>query len=94
MAGSAGTEPGHFMNGQHVPLNRDWLTQAIEQNPNGLPISDFIGTLNNDGNAFPEVLLSKIAKLPPKIGELDFVVVLTSPQGEIEVSNPVIIPIL
>ncbi len=94
MAGSAGTEPGHFMNGQHVPLNRDWLTQAIEQNPNGLPISDFIGTLNNDGNAFPGVLLSKIAKLPPKIGELDFVVVLTSPQGEIEVSNPVIIPIL
>ncbi|MBC8403746.1 MAG: hypothetical protein H8E15_00855, partial [Planctomycetes bacterium] len=93
LAGSDGTEPGHFLGGTHVPLNRDWLTDSIEQNPGGLPIAGFTGNLDQNGSATVDVFLSNITRLPNKIDELDFVVILHSQQGGNEVSYPVIIPV-
>jgi predicted acyl esterase len=94
MSGSSGTVPGHFVGGVAVPLNRDWLTEKVEKNPQNLPITGFTGTLDGEGNATAEVLMSQIGGLRQSMKELDFVLILTSPQGDTQVSMPVILPIM
>ena len=76
-----------------MPLNRDWLTDMIEQNPGGLPIAGFTGNLDSNGSAQADAFLTTLRKLPPSMDELDFVVVLTPPQGDAEASAPIILPI-
>ncbi len=94
LAGTSGTEPGHFLNGVHVPLNRDWLTDRVEQNPGSLPILGFDGILDRAGTEDPQVLLSGLSSIPSQILELAFVGVLVSPQGDVVVTNPLVLPVV
>ncbi len=94
LASTSGSDPGHFINGVHVPLNRDWLTDRAENRPGSLPILDFAGFLDGQGTANPRVFLSRLASIPLNISELTFVGVMTSPQGAVFVTNPSIIPVI
>ena len=95
LGSTSGVFPGHLYSGADIPVNYDWLTKRIQRSPNSLPISGFEGTLDSDGRAEAFVELSKLKiGIPGHINELDFAVLLISPDGQTkEVSLPVAIPV-
>jgi predicted acyl esterase len=94
LVSASGTEPGYIYNGEHVPLNRDWLTARVENSNGNLPLNGWSGTLDQDGRASADALLSKLKGLPGRIKELDFVVILTGPGGETKVSPAYKLPVI
>jgi len=94
LVSSSGTEPGYIYNGEHVPLNRDWLTAKVENSNGNLPLNGWSGTLDQDGRAKADALLSRLSGLPGRIKELDFVLILTGPGGETKVSSAYKLPVI
>ncbi len=94
LVSSSGTEPGHILNGEHVPLNRDWLTAKVENSNGNLPLNGWSGVLDSEGRASADALLSRFSSLPKRIDELDFVLILTGPQGETMVSPAYKLPVV
>ncbi len=94
LVSSSGTVPGFALNGEHVPLNRDWLTDMVENSNGNLPLNGWYGVLDNDGRSSADALLSKINALPGRIEELDFVLILTGPGGETKVSPAYKLPVV
>lgn len=91
---SSGTSPGYIYNGEHVPLNRDWITTKVENSYGNLPLHGWYGVLDQDGRASAGALLSKVKGLAGRIKELDFVVILTGPGGETKVSPAYKLPVI
>jgi pimeloyl-ACP methyl ester carboxylesterase len=94
LVSASGTEPGYIYNGEHVPLNRDWLTDKVENSNGNLPLHGWSGVLDSDGRASADALLSNFNALPGRIDELDFVLILTGPQGETKVSPAYKLPVV
>jgi alpha/beta hydrolase fold len=94
LVSSSGTVPGYVLNGEHVPLNRDWLTDLVENSNGNLPLHGWAGVLDQDGRASADALLSSVQALPGRINELDFVLILTGPGGETKVSPAYKLPVI
>jgi X-Pro dipeptidyl-peptidase-like protein len=95
LASASGTLPGFNYLGSPVNLNRDFLTDLILNNPAGLPITNFSGTLQSaDRDITSRVLWNLQGNIPPSISRISFVTVLVDPSGtQAKVSNPVNMPI-
>ncbi len=90
LASFSGTSPGTTYLGTHVPLNIDPLTNMIYKHPNQLPINNFQGTLDANGEAEADSKLSLIPFINPVIPYFDVCAVMVSPDGtEARVSNVV-----
>ncbi len=94
LVSASGTEPGFIYNGEHVPLNRDWLTDFVDSSNGNLPLNGWSGVVDQHGRASADALLSKINDLPGRIKELDFVLILTGPNGETKVSPAYRLPVV
>ena len=88
LAGVSGAEPPTPYQGLLIPIAYDSVTEQVLNDPGSLPISGFQGTLDSDGRASAQVLLSGLPFLPPEVGELNFAAVITSPGGAVQVTNP------
>jgi hypothetical protein len=59
-----------------------------------LPLNGWSGVLDSEGRASADALLSRFSSLPKRIDELDFVLILTGPQGETMVSPAYKLPVV
>ncbi len=93
LASLAGSSPGMNVNGVHVPLNWDWVSDFIYNNL-GLPaFQDFFSNLDGSGQAVATLNLSSAPGLAPFVGQnLTFAFAVTGPVDF--ASNPLEIEIL
>jgi len=92
LATLSGTSPGMDVNGVHVPLNWDWVSDYIYNNL-GLPVfQDFFAILDGSGQAVAELDMGSAPGLLPYVGQdLTFVFAVTGPVDF--ASNPIAVEV-
>ena len=80
LAGLEGSTPGMDVNGVHVPLNWDWVSDYIYSHLNLPVFQDFFATLDGQGQAVAALNMNAAPGLAPYIGQkMTFVFAVTGP---------------
>ncbi len=88
LASLDGSTPGMYVNGVHVPLNWDWVSDYIYNHLNLPVFQDFFATLDGQGQAVAELNMNAAPGLAPYIGQkMTFVFAVTGPVDF--ASNPI-----
>ncbi|MDP6942276.1 MAG: CocE/NonD family hydrolase C-terminal non-catalytic domain-containing protein [Planctomycetota bacterium] len=93
LVSASGSSPGFSWSGTHIPLNSDWLTNAVLNHPDQLPISGFSGTLDQDGRASVLAQFSSLGFFVWPFDEMTFASVIYSPGLFADATNAVILPV-
>ncbi len=80
LASLEGSSPGMTVNGVHIPLNWDWVSEYIYNNLSMPVFQDFWSTLDGQGKAVVELDLAAAPGLAPHVGQtLTFAFAVTNP---------------